>query len=247
MVGSECGINDIKAWDVFLAHVSGPLVPTEHDVNTYLSIVGNCVHDLAFSRIKRRSPSLNDLTLVSWTWTSLSTNAIHNRQISIWQSTFEIWRNKGFMDVAPTNLQQLCHMTLLTSSLLKGVEFPHWKFLMGCPCETFDTTSFLFSLSQIPTWSISISFWVWYSRCLSNFLHSLTLHKVLKLEIFLYCFIFCLLGFWYSVQRTEAKKKKCLYWIPLWVNYILHENPDRNGRLVGNVLVHSAIKSQVQM
>lgn len=149
MVGSECGINDIKAWDVFLAHVSGPLVPTEHDVNTYLSIVGNCVHDLAFSRIKRRSPSLNDLTLVSWTWTSLSTNAIHNRQISIWQSTFEIWRNKGFMDVAPTNLQQLCHMTLLTSSLLKGVEFPHWKFLMGCPCETFDTTSFLFfSLSN---------------------------------------------------------------------------------------------------
>lgn len=107
-------------------------------------------------------------------------------------------------------LQQIysnCHMTLLTSSLLKGVEFPHWKFLMGCPCETFDTTSFLFSLSQIPTWSISISFWVWYSRCLSNFLHSLTLHKVLKLEIFLYCFIFCLLGFWYSVQRTEAKKK----------------------------------------
>ncbi len=108
-------------WWIFSWHTLGPLVPIEHRLNAtaYLSIVADHVHPSmttvypssggyfhqdnvpSHNHIRLVSRKENELTLLKWPPQSLDLNPIEH----LWDV---VERQIRFMDVQPTNLQQLC-------------------------------------------------------------------------------------------------------------------------------------------
>ncbi len=100
----QAGGGGVIVWGIFSWHTLGPLVPTEHCLNTtaYLSIVSDHVHPFmttvypsADGYFQQDNAPCHKAQIISdMTMSSPQSNGLHSHQISIQYSTFGMWWNE---------------------------------------------------------------------------------------------------------------------------------------------------------